>query len=171
MSTKKLQLLENIFPDNPQTGQVLSIDENGNKVWSSIDEKYVTETELLEKGYLTSYTETDPTVPDWAKAATKPTYTAAEVGALPADTVIPVVPDSLKNPYAITFTGGATGSYDGSSELSIAIPEAKTYKAGTGISISDDGTISVTVAKIYSGTTTPDNSIGANGDIYLQTEG
>lgn len=30
---------------------------------------------------LQSYTETDPTVPAWAKAATKPTYTAAEVGA------------------------------------------------------------------------------------------
>ena len=29
--------------------------------------------------YLTD--EADPTVPDWAKAATKPTYTAAEVGA------------------------------------------------------------------------------------------
>lgn len=33
---------------------------------------------------LQSYTETDPTVPDWAKEATKPTYTAAEVGAIPA---------------------------------------------------------------------------------------
>lgn len=33
--------------------------------------------------------ETDPTVPEWAKAETKPTYTAEEVGALPADTVIP----------------------------------------------------------------------------------
>lgn len=32
-------------------------------------------------GYLTSFTETDPTVPAWAKAATKPTYTASEVGA------------------------------------------------------------------------------------------
>lgn len=30
------------------------------------------------------YTETDPTVPAWAKEATKPTYTAAEVGAIPA---------------------------------------------------------------------------------------
>ena len=29
---------------------------------------------------------------DWAKAANKPTYTAQEVGALPADTVIPDVP-------------------------------------------------------------------------------
>lgn len=41
-----------------------------------------------DSGFLTSYTETDPTVPAWAKAATKPTYTATEVGALPSDTVI-----------------------------------------------------------------------------------
>lgn len=34
--------------------------------------------------YLTQ--ETDPTVPDWAKAATKPSYTASEVGADPAGT-------------------------------------------------------------------------------------
>ena len=33
--------------------------------------------------YLTA--ETDPTVPEWAKAATKPTYTAAEVGAAETD--------------------------------------------------------------------------------------
>ena len=31
---------------------------------------------------LTSFTETDPTVPSWAKASTKPTYTASEVGAI-----------------------------------------------------------------------------------------
>ncbi len=35
-----------------------------------------------DSGYLTSYTESDPTVPAWAKAATKPTYTASEVGAI-----------------------------------------------------------------------------------------
>lgn len=33
--------------------------------------------------------ETDPTVPEWAKAEEKPTYTAEEVGALPSTTVIP----------------------------------------------------------------------------------
>ena len=37
-------------------------------------------------GYITSYTETDPTVPSWAKASSKPTYTANEVGALANDT-------------------------------------------------------------------------------------
>lgn len=45
------------------------------------------------------------------------------------------------------------------------------YKAGNGISISDDGTISVTAAKIYSGTSdTPSADLGENGDIYIQTE-
>lgn len=32
---------------------------------------------------LQSFTETDPTVPEWAKAESKPTYTATEVGAVP----------------------------------------------------------------------------------------
>ena len=43
-----------------------------------------------DAGYLTEYTETDPTVPAWAKTENKPTYTAAEVGALPEDTEIPI---------------------------------------------------------------------------------
>lgn len=34
-----------------------------------------------DAGYLTSFTETDPTVPSWAKAESKPTYMASEVGA------------------------------------------------------------------------------------------
>lgn len=36
-----------------------------------------------DKQYLTSYTETDPTVHEWAKAENKPSYTAEEVGARP----------------------------------------------------------------------------------------
>lgn len=35
------------------------------------------------KNKVDSYTETDPTVPAWAKADKKPTYTASEVGAVP----------------------------------------------------------------------------------------
>ena len=38
---------------------------------------------------LSSYTETDPTVPSWAKASSKPTYTYSEVGALSSATAIP----------------------------------------------------------------------------------
>lgn len=45
---------------------------------------------------LQSYTETDPTVPAWAKQPNKPTYTAQEVGALPADSQIAIeVDDTL----------------------------------------------------------------------------
>lgn len=50
-----------------------------------------------DAGYLTSYTETDPTVPAWAKAASKPTYTASEVGALPSTTSIPSKTSDLTN--------------------------------------------------------------------------
>ena len=48
-----------------------------------------------DSGFITGYTETDPTVPSWAKASSKPTYTASEVGALPDDTVIPTVPTDV----------------------------------------------------------------------------
>lgn len=61
-----------------------------------------------DSGYLTSYTETDPTVPAWAKAESKPTYTAAEVGALPADTIIPTVPTNVS---AFTNDAGYLTSY------------------------------------------------------------
>lgn len=50
-----------------------------------------------DSGYLTSYTETDPTVPAWAKASSKPTYTAQEVGALPSNTAIPSKTSDLTN--------------------------------------------------------------------------
>lgn len=46
---------------------------------------------------LQSYTETDPTVPAWAKATTKPKYTASEVGALPSTTKIPSKTSDLTN--------------------------------------------------------------------------
>lgn len=46
----------------------------------------------------------------------KPIYTAEEVEALPNTTT------TLPNPYPLTFTGGASGSYDGSEALTINIP-------------------------------------------------
>ena len=50
-----------------------------------------------DKGFITDYTETDPTVPSWAKQAQKPKYTASEVGALPSDTKIPTKVSELTN--------------------------------------------------------------------------
>ena len=50
---------------------------------------------LENAGYVT--TETDPTVPAWAKQPNKPTYTAQEVGALPDSTKIPSKTSDLTN--------------------------------------------------------------------------
>ena len=55
---------------------------------------------------LQSYTETDPTVPSWAKQPTKPTYTAQEVGALPANTTIPSKTSDLTNDSGFTTNVG-----------------------------------------------------------------
>lgn len=41
-----------------------------------------------DSGFITGYTETDPTVPSWAKASSKPSYTASEVGAVPTSRTV-----------------------------------------------------------------------------------
>ena len=48
------------------------------------------------KGYITGYTETDPTVPAWAKASTKPSYSLTEIGGT----------DDLRKIEALTGTSG-----------------------------------------------------------------
>lgn len=70
--------------------------------------------------------------------------------------------------------GNGWGELNISSDNTITLQTGSipTYKAGNGISISNDGTISVTAAKIYSGTSNaPSVDLGENGDIYIQTEG
>lgn len=64
-----------------------------------------------------------PAVPAWAMAPSKPAYTAQEVGALPDTTQIPVVPSALPNPKKLNFTGAVTANYDGSEEVTVQIPE------------------------------------------------
>jgi len=54
-------------------------------------------------------TESDPTVPSWAKASTKPTYTAAEVGALPDDTTY------------VSSVNGRTGAVTGLEEQTTVV--------------------------------------------------
>ena len=58
--------------------------------------------------FLQSYTETDPTVPAWAKAANKPSYTAAEVGALPDSTTIPSASTDIPQMDGVGAAGSAS---------------------------------------------------------------
>lgn len=53
-----------------------------------------------DEGYLTSYTETDPTVPAWAKEPQKPSYTFAEVGADPEGSAVKTVTAHNTNQYS-----------------------------------------------------------------------
>ena len=59
--------------------------------------------------YLTSYTETDPTVPDWAKASSKPSYSKSEVGLGNVDNV-KQYSASNPPPYPVTSVNGQTGA-------------------------------------------------------------
>lgn len=61
---------------------------------------------LLEKAGSSMQEETDPTVPEWAKSATKPSYTASEVGALSEDTQIPDKVSELENDSGYTSNIG-----------------------------------------------------------------
>lgn len=73
---------------------------------------------------LQSYTETDPTVPSWAKQSSKPTYTASEVGALPDTTVIPTVPTNVSaftNDANYVTSDNTVAVYSGSSAPSSSL--------------------------------------------------
>lgn len=58
---------------------------------------------------LQSYTETDPTVPSWAKAANKPSYSKSEVGLGNVDNV-KQYSASNPPPYPVTKVNGKTGA-------------------------------------------------------------
>lgn len=102
-------------------------------------------TTLSGKSYLTS--ESDPTVPAWAKAATKPTYTASEVGALPASTVIPTVPTKLSG---FTDDLGSSPKHTHSQYLT------------------SHQDISGKQNKVLYGIADPTSDIGTEGDIYVK---
>lgn len=69
-----------------------------------------------DAGYLKSFTEEDPTVPAWAKAATKPSYTKSEVGLGNVDNV-KQYSASNPPPYPVTSVNGKTGA------VTVAVPE------------------------------------------------
>lgn len=123
--------------------------ENDSKFLTSVPSEYVTETELNNKGYLTehqslvdyakksevptktsqltndskfltSYTESDPTVPAWAKAETKPSYSKSEIGLANVDNV-KQYSASNPPPYPVTSVNGKTGA------VTIDVPSLSGY--------------------------------------------
>lgn len=115
--------------------QINSVELSGNKSLQDLGAQPVgdyaerseipTKTSQLQNdiGFLTD--ETDPTVPEWAKSPEKPSYTPQEIGAQPAGdyALKSEIPTKLPSPNALTFSGAASGSYDGSETVDINIPE------------------------------------------------
>lgn len=92
-------------------------------------------------GYISSYTETDPTVPSWAKQPTKPDYTAAEVGALPDDTVIPTVNDAVLTIKKNASDAGTSFTANASSDVVANLDLAEVALSGSYNDLSDTPTI------------------------------
>ena len=107
--------------------------------------------------------ETDPTVPDWAKQPTKPSYTAEEVGALPTSTVIPTVPDNVSafrnDAGYLTEHQDISGKLD-ASELPTAINTALEQAKASG---EFDGAPGPAGPRGEKGDTGPQGPAGADG--------
>jgi len=74
-----------------------------------------------DMGFLTGFIECDPTVPDWAKTPSKPSYTASEVGALPYDTFIPSRTSELLNDSGFLTSHQSLSDYYNRSYIDAAL--------------------------------------------------
>ena len=77
---------------------------------------------------LQSYTETDPTVPAWAKAKTKPSYSKSEVGLGNVDNV-KQYSASNPPPYPVTSVNGKTGAV---TVPTVSVPSTSALLKGNG---------------------------------------
>lgn len=101
-----------------------------------------------DAGYLTSYTETDPTVPSWAKASSKPSYQASEISGL-VDMFYPVgsyyeTSDTTFNPN--TAWTGTTWVLETEGQVHISGSTSGTYQVnGAPTDTNDGGASTVTL--------------------------
>ncbi len=77
---------------------------------------------------LQSYTETDPTVPEWAKAKTKPSYSKSEVGLGNVDNVKQYSANN-QPPYPVTSVNGKTGAV---TVPTVSVPSTSSLLKGNG---------------------------------------
>lgn len=117
-----------------------------------------------DKGYLTSYTETDPTISAWAKEPTKPSYNKTEVGLGNVDNVKQYSADNPP-PYPVISVNGKTGAVD----LSASDVKALSLNGGEidgGLTVSD---------KFVQGSPSNDSTIASmnrfNADLFVQGNG
>lgn len=106
------------------------------------------------------------TVPDWATASTKPSYTASEVGALPTGTTLDNVGDGTTRKLSDYATVSNLNAHTGNT--GIHLPSVTASDNGKILQVVNGVWTLVTPITVYSGSETPSNSLGNNGDIYIQ---
>jgi len=137
---------------------------------------------------LQSYTETDPTVPSWAKQPAKPTYTAAEVGALPDTTSIPTKTSDLTNDSGFitgytetdptvpawakaatkpTYTASEVGALPSSTSIPSALSDLSADSTHRTVTDTEKSTWNNKQNAITISSSEPTNSQGSNGDIWI----
>ena len=158
--------------------------------WNNVSNSYVSKTDLNSAGYITSFTETDPTVPSHVKSITQQNINDWN-NKLSSETQLSkgtttgsgnAVTDISVSNHQITLTKGSTFL---TSHQDIKTINNQTI-TGTGnvtinelptVSSSDNGKVLqvvngqwqlVTPLNLYSGTGVPNNSQGNNGDLYMQ---
>lgn len=88
------------------------LDKTGlDRLWKKIKSLIPTKTSELENDSSFLTEESDPTVPDWAKQETKPTYTASEVGAMPKSEIITAFWSGTEAEYNAISSKSATTLY------------------------------------------------------------
>lgn len=93
-----------------------------------------------------TFTESDPTVPSWAKASSKPSYTATEVGALPSNTTY--VSSFNGSSGAITYTAPVTSVNGNTGAVTVSVPTK------TSDLTNDSGYLTLATLPIYDGSVT-----------------
>ena len=105
-----------------------------------------------DSGFIT--TETDPTVPSWAKASSKPTYTASEVGALPDTTTIPSKTSDLTNDSGF-LTSETDPVFSASAAHGISSSDISSWNGKSTVSVNRKTTSGTNIADLtINGTTT-----------------
>ena len=117
------------------------------------------------------FTETDPTVPDWAKQPEKPTYTASEVGALPDTTKIPSKTSDLQNDSGFLTEHQDLSGYALKSEVPKSASDVGADAAGTAVTkVSEHNTASNAhndIRLLVQGLTTRLNALADSDDTTL----
>lgn len=151
---------------------------------------YVTKSELNSASYLQSFTETDPTVPTHVKSITQQNITDWN-NKLSSETQLSkgtttgsgnAVTDISVSNHQITLTKGSTfltahqdiktinnNTLVGAGNVTInELPTVTSSDNGKVLQVVNGQWQLVTPVTLYSGTETPNNAQGNNGDIYLQ---